>query len=119
MRTSRFHGSKQILEIVSRPLAVLSIAVAVEPDAKRPRVGTMPADLKKKIAEAVDAIGEVEAYKKPHRKGPGPVQARVLPPEALVHEKTDEIRRGQANRRKRLACAARLRNYSFVTWEVM
>ena len=54
--------------------------------------------MKTKIIEAVDAIGEVEAYKKPHRKGPGPVQARVLPAEDLIHEKKEEIRRGQANR---------------------
>ena len=69
-----------------------------EPEPKRAMLGTMSPEMKQNITEAVDAIGEVERYRKPHRKGPGPVQARVLPPEDLVHEKKEEIRRGQANR---------------------
>ena len=73
-------------------------AMAEEQVAKRARVGNMPPEIKEKIEKSLALIGEVEAYKKPHRKGTGPVQARVLPPEDLVHEKTEEIRRGQANR---------------------
>ena len=68
-------------------------------EVKRPRTGgTMLADLKDKIETSLSLIGEVEAHKKPHRKGGGPVQPRVLPEEELVHEKVETKRRGQANR---------------------
>jgi hypothetical protein len=71
--------------------------MAEESDAKRIRTGgTMPADLKEKIKKSLGLIGEVEAYKKPHRKGGGPVRPRVLPQEDLTHDKVEEIRKGQA-----------------------
>ncbi len=73
--------------------------MAEESEAKRPRTGgTMPPELREKIEKSLALIGEVEAYKKPHRKGAGPVQPRVLPPEDLVHNKVEEIRKGHANR---------------------
>ncbi len=58
----------------------------------------MPAELKETIEKSLASIGEVEAYKKPHRKGAGPVQPRCLPEDTLVHEKAEEIRKGQASR---------------------
>ena len=69
-----------------------------EGDAKRQRKGTMPAELREKILKSLEMLGEVEAYRRPHRKGAGLVQARCLPPEDLVHTKTGEIRKGQNNR---------------------
>ncbi len=65
--------------------------------AKRQRVegsvpeGTMPEDLRNEIERRLALIGEVEAYKKPHRKGAGPVQARVLPAEDIVHDRVQEL----------------------------
>ena len=73
-------------------------------DAKRARtsepaaVGGLPAPLREGIERALLAIGEVECHKKSHKKGAGPVPARCKPPEDLVHEQAETIRRGQANR---------------------
>ena len=58
----------------------------------------MPEELKVRIEQSLDAIGEVEFRKRSHRKGPGPVGARCLAPEDLVHEKESNTRTGQANR---------------------
>ena len=41
----------------------------------------VPAVLRSKIEKAIESIGEVEHHKKTHKKGPGPVAARCLPPE--------------------------------------
>ena len=69
------------------------------PEAKRPRTGgTMPEELKARIEQSLDAIGEVEFRKRSHRKGSGPVGARCLAPEDLVHEKESITRKGQRNR---------------------
>ena len=72
--------------------------MAEAPEAKRPRTGTMPPEMKEEIEKSLALLGEVEAYKKPHRKGGGPIQPRVLPPEYLEHDKAEEIRKGHANR---------------------
>ena len=73
--------------------------MAEESEPKRARTGgAMPPELREKIEKSLTLIGEVEAYKKPHRKGAGPVQARCLPEEDLVHKKVEEVRKGQANR---------------------
>jgi len=73
--------------------------MAEEPQPKRPRAGSaLPQDLREKIEQSLAAIGEVEHRKKSHKKGPGPVGSRCLPAEALVHEKTETIRKGQGNR---------------------
>lgn len=71
------------------------------PDAKRARTdetGAMPPELREKIEKSLAAIGQVEYKRRPHRKGPGPVQARCLLPEDLVHEKEETIRSGLASR---------------------
>ena len=76
------------------------------PDAKRARTndtddapkGTMPDELRATIEASLAAIGTVEYHRRPHRKGPGPVQPRTLPPEDLVHEKVETIRSGSAQR---------------------
>ena len=69
------------------------------PEAKRQRTGgTMPEELKVRIEQSLDAIGEVEFRKRSHKKGPGPMGARCLAPEDLVHEKESNTRIGQANR---------------------
>ena len=35
----------------------------------------MPSEMKKEIEHALEQLGEVHRYKRPHRKGAGPVQA--------------------------------------------
>ena len=65
---------------------------------KRRRTEAMPSELRDKILSELDAIGEAEHTRKSHKKGPGPVEARCLPAEDLIHEKTETIRRGQKNR---------------------
>ena len=67
-------------------------AMAEESEAKRQRTGTMPADLKAKIQESLDILGEVVAYRKPHRSAGGPIQAHIRPAEDLVHEKSETLR---------------------------
>ena len=71
------------------------------PDAKRARTddgtGTMPAELRAMIEASLAAIGHVEYKRRPHRRGPGSVQARCLPPEDLVHAKIETIRSGLAS----------------------
>ena len=68
-------------------------------EAKRTRTGgTMPEDLKARIEQSLDEIGEVEFRKRSHRKGSGPVRARCLAPEDLVHEKGSVTRQGNRNR---------------------
>ena len=65
---------------------------------KRARVeGTMPADLREKIENALDALGDVEFKRRSHHKR-GPIAARILPDEDLVHEKGEIVRQGAANR---------------------
>ena len=73
---------------------------AEQSDAKRARTGepALPAALREEIENALTAIGEVDHYKKSHKKAAGPVPARCLPPEDLVHEKAETIRRGQTGR---------------------
>ncbi len=69
------------------------------PPLKRPRcVGTMPEDLKQLIEAALLELGEVEFKLRSHKKRPGPVGPKTLAPEEVVHEKTEEIRQGTANR---------------------
>ena len=70
---------------------------AEQGDAKRARAA-LPAALREEIERALTAIGEVEHFKKSHKKGAGPVPSRCLPPEDLVHEKSETIRRGQTGR---------------------
>ena len=69
-------------------------------DAKRARTSepALPAALREEIENALTAIGEVDHYKKSHKKAAGPVPSRCLPPEDLVHEKAETIRRGQTGR---------------------
>ena len=68
-------------------------------DSKRQRIegavfqGTMPDDLRQKIEKSLHDIGEVDYRKRSHH-GSGPVKPRVLPPEDLVHEKSETIRKG-------------------------
>ena len=68
-----------------------------EPASKRARVdGTMPPDLRDVIEKSLAVIGQVEYHKRSHKKS-GPV-SRCLPPEDLVHEQTETIRKGTGNR---------------------
>ena len=60
--------------------------------------GTMPDELRATIEASLAAIGTVEYHRRPHRKGPGPVQPRTVPPEDLVHEKVETIRSGSTQR---------------------
>ncbi len=70
-----------------------------ESDAKKARTGgTMLPELRKKIEDSLELLGEVEYHRKPHRKGPGPIAARCLAPEDLVHEKVETVRQGTAKR---------------------
>ena len=73
---------------------------AEQGDAKRARTSepALPAALREEIERALLAIGEVDHFQKSHKKGAGPVPARCLPPEDLVHEKSETIRRGQTGR---------------------
>ena len=73
---------------------------AEQGDAKRARTSepALPAALREEIERALTAIGEVDHFQKSHKRGAGPVPARCLPPEDLVHEKAETIRRGQAGR---------------------
>ena len=67
-------------------------------EAKRQRTeGAMPEDLRLKIEKSLFEIGEVDFRKRSHH-GSGPMKRRVLPPEDLVHEKTETIRKGTGNR---------------------
>ncbi len=67
-----------------------------EPTPKRARVDAMPQDLRDEIEKSLAAIGQVEYQKRSHKKA-GPV-SRCLPPEDLIHEKTETIRKGTGNR---------------------
>lgn len=69
-----------------------------QPPSKRAHVGSMPPEMKQVIEKALQELGQVEYNLRKHRKGPGPVRPKTLPPEALVHQKTEEIRQGSANR---------------------
>ena len=67
-------------------------------EAKRQRIeGAMPEDLRRKIEKSLEEIGEVDFRKRSHH-GSGPMKRRVLPPEDLVHEKVETIRKGTGNR---------------------
>ena len=68
------------------------------PEAKRARTGTMPPEIRDEIEKALLQFGEVEYYKKSHKRGPGHVRHRCLPPEDLVHEKVETIKKRHANR---------------------
>ena len=72
--------------------------MAQPPPMKRPRTGTMPADVKEDIEKSLPVEGEIEYYTKSHKKKPGPVRHKCLPPEDLVHEKTETLRKGQGHR---------------------
>ena len=63
------------------------------PAAKRPRSGLMPPDLKQIIEKSIPVEGEIEYYTKSHKKQPGPLRHKCLPPEDLVHEKLEVIRK--------------------------
>ena len=52
----------------------------------------------KKIEKTLAAIGHEEYKRRPHRKGPGPMQARCLVPEDFVHKNVETIRSGLASR---------------------
>ena len=56
------------------------------PGAKRARTGTMPPEIRNEIEKALLQLGEVEYDKKSHKRGPGHVRHRCIPPEDLVHE---------------------------------
>ena len=66
------------------------------------------------IERSLAAIGEVEHQRKSHKKGPGPVRPRCLPPEDLVHEKVETVRRGESQRIHFICsnpkCAREIRN---------
>lgn len=74
----------------------------------------LPPELYDKIEQRLAAIGEVERVCKSHKKGPGPVRPRCLPAEELVHEKTETIRKGDAQRIhyrcSNAKCAQEIRN---------
>ena len=73
-----------------------------EPEAKRARTGgadgTMPPDLKEMIEKKLSELGEIEYHKRSHKKGPGPVPAKILEPGDLIHEKEETIRKGHSSR---------------------
>ena len=52
----------------------------------------MPEDLRTQIEKSLEEIGEVD-YRRCSHHGAGPVKPRVLPPEDLVHTKTETIRK--------------------------
>ena len=62
------------------------------------RSASMPAELRAKIVHALETLGEVEYHRRLHRKGPGPVRARCVPPEDLVHEKVETVHKGEMKR---------------------
>ena len=64
---------------------------------KRARRGAMPAALRERIEKDLQQHGEAAFHRRKHRRY-GPVQARVLPAEDLVHEKVGESRKGHGNR---------------------
>ena len=70
---------------------------AARPKEKRARRGTMPAALRERIEKDLQQHGEAAFHRRKHRRY-GPVQARVLPAEDLVHEKVGESRKGHGNR---------------------
>ena len=55
------------------PATLGQIAMAQPPE--KQRTGSMPSEMKKEIEHALEQLGEVHRYKRPHRKGAGPVQA--------------------------------------------
>ena len=65
---------------------------------KRARVdGTMPAPMRAKIEDALDALPAVEFNRRSHHSR-GPLAARVLAAEDLVHAKGEAVRKGSADR---------------------
>ena len=58
----------------------------------------MPVDLKEEIEKSTPVDGEIEYYTKSHKKQPGPLRHKCLPPEDLVHEKLEVIRKGHGHR---------------------
>ena len=58
----------------------------------------MPAELKEVIEKSIPVEGEIEYNTKSHKKLPGPLRHKCLPPEDLVHEKTETIRKGHGHR---------------------
>ena len=74
------------------------VAMADDSPEKRPRVeGTMPAPMRAKIENALDALDDVEFNRRSHHSR-GPLAARILPDEDLVHEKGEIVRQGGADR---------------------
>ena len=53
----------------------------------------MHAALKEEIEKSIPVEGEIEYYTKSHKKSPGPLRHKCLPPEDLVHEKVEVIRK--------------------------
>ena len=74
----------------------------------------VPAVLRSKIEKAIESIGEVEHHKKTHKKGPGPVAARCLPPEgaALLPAKFDQYKPAHPARAISRTSAASLKGSS-------
>ena len=62
--------------------------------------GTMAPELRDEIEKSPAAIGQVEYQKRSHTKS-GPV-SRCFPPEDLVHEQTETLRKGTG---KRVSCS--------------
>ena len=50
----------------------------------------MHAALKEEIEKSIPVEGEIEYYTKSHKKGPGPLRHKCLPPEDLVYEKNSK-----------------------------
>ena len=57
----------------------------------------MPPELRAKIENALDALDDVEFNRRSHHSR-GPLAARILPDEDLVHEKGEIVRQGGADR---------------------
>ena len=58
----------------------------------------MPAELKEDIEKSILVEGELEHYTKSHKKLPGPLRHKCLPPDNFVHEWIEVIRKGQPHR---------------------
>ena len=66
------------------------------PPEKKARTGTMPSEMRNMIEAKLAQLGEIWQYKRSHKKHQ--VAQRTLPPEDLIHEKSETVRSGQAQR---------------------
>ena len=64
------------------------------PPEKKARTGTMSSEMRNMIEAKLAQLGEIWQYKRSHKKHQ--VAQRTLPPEDLIHEKSETVRCGQA-----------------------